>query len=32
MEFVVREKQTNGENAFLMVLSVRRGTQQIVVR
>ena len=32
MEFVVREKQTNGENTFLMVLSVRRGTQQIVVR
>jgi len=30
MEFVVREKQTNGENAFLMILSVRRGTQQIV--
>jgi len=30
MEFVVREKQTNGENALLMILSVRRGTQQIV--
>jgi len=32
IEFVMRERQTNGENAFLTVLSVRRGTQQIVVR
>ena len=32
IEFVVRERQNNGENAFLTVLSVRRGTQQIVVR